>query len=162
ARLWEVALGNPLGGPLTRAGSVVAVAISPDGRRVATPGRDRVARLWDALTGEPVGEALPHDGEGNAGLFSPDSQTLVSGGGDTFALFWLAATGQPLVREGLNKFKLHFGISARSKFGREVGRLFGGGKSLNKFQDDGQRFWGPGRAKPSSLRGGVDAPVFAL
>ena len=40
--------------------ATVAVAVSPDARRVATAGRDNAARLWDAATGEPVGEALPH------------------------------------------------------------------------------------------------------
>ena len=52
-------------------GEILAVAISPDGRLVATAGDDRTIRLWDIATGSPVGEAMQHEAGVFAIAFSP-------------------------------------------------------------------------------------------
>lgn len=53
ARLWEVPVTSVLAG---HTGPVVAVAITPDGRRVATasPADDDTVRVWDAATGKEL------------------------------------------------------------------------------------------------------------
>ena len=42
----------------TRQGSVVSVAVTPDGRRLVSGGADGTLRLWDAQTGQPIGDPL--------------------------------------------------------------------------------------------------------
>jgi len=41
---------------------VLTIAYSPDGKRIASSGLDRVIRLWDAETFEPVGYLSGHTG----------------------------------------------------------------------------------------------------
>lgn len=54
-RLWSVESGELIR-KLDHGGSVTAVAVRPDGKRIASAGLDQVARLWDAEKGELVAE----------------------------------------------------------------------------------------------------------
>lgn len=56
-----------------------SIAVSHDGRRVATGGADGIARLWDALTGRSVGGAMRCNGPVQEMAFSPDGQWLATG-----------------------------------------------------------------------------------
>jgi WD40 repeat protein/serine/threonine protein kinase len=52
-RLWEVATSRPLDlPPIVHAGSVLAVAFSPDGKWVLTGSADATAQLWELVQGE--------------------------------------------------------------------------------------------------------------
>jgi WD40 repeat protein len=73
-------------------GAVVALAITTDGRTMATASEDRTVILWDL--GDPtgprrIGTALTgHDGKVYGVAFSPDGRTLVTTGADTRVILW--------------------------------------------------------------------------
>ena len=77
--LWDAATGRPI--PLELDGSadkVAAVALSPDGKRLAASRRDHAVLLWDLATGRPVALEGPAKHVAFGVRFSPESKRLVS------------------------------------------------------------------------------------
>src|SRR6266566_4263487 len=89
--------GPPLGTTfLTYRGhsaQVLAVAWSPDGKRIASTSVDATVQVWDAITGKNVLVYHGHLGEVLAVAWSPDGKRIVSGGGDHTVQVWDAASG---------------------------------------------------------------------
>jgi WD40 repeat protein/tetratricopeptide (TPR) repeat protein len=81
--------------PHADASSVRCVALSPDGKTVATGGTDTTVRLWDAVTGQLIGSPLRHEGGVSAVIFSPDGRALLTAAGGA-ARVWDRSTGRPL------------------------------------------------------------------
>jgi WD40 repeat protein len=67
---------------------VYAVAFHPDGKRLATGGRDRAVWLWDLERGELVARLPGHTSYIWSLAFSPDGKTLASGSGDFTVRLW--------------------------------------------------------------------------
>jgi WD40 repeat protein len=105
ARLWDLdhldRQPRPLGSEDrdgdtgVKAASLSALAVSPDGRRVATGDTDKVVRVWDVNAPDAAPIDLPHAavaGFGKAGIdavaFTPDGRRLVTGGGDRIVRIW--------------------------------------------------------------------------
>ena len=63
------------------------MAISPDGKVVASGSSDSVVRLWDTKTGTLIAN-LNHDNEIRAVAFSPDGSTLATGSDDKLVQLW--------------------------------------------------------------------------
>ena len=79
---------------------VAFIAYSPDGKVIATAGRDRTGntlQLWDAQTGERQGTLETHvDGDSISSLvYSPDGKTIATAGSqaDNTVELWDAQTG---------------------------------------------------------------------
>jgi WD40 repeat protein len=71
-----------------------AIAFSPDGRMLATPGIDGSVQLWDVRSGKLVRRLEQNVGTAVLSLeFSPDGETLAISGGEPFASLWDVATG---------------------------------------------------------------------
>jgi WD40 repeat protein len=91
-RLWDPATGKELFSDFEgHRSAVAAVAVSPDGKSIATAG-DGV-RLWDGATGKPDRRI---DAKGHVAVvaFSPDGKTLAYGGSDRIVHLWDMTTGK--------------------------------------------------------------------
>ncbi len=91
-------------------GDVMAIAYSPNGKMLASAGRDETVRLWNPKTSENLATLTGHDGLVTGVAFSPDGKTLFSGSGDasvrlwsteTRRQIWAAATPQKLEQDPL-------------------------------------------------------------
>jgi WD40 repeat protein/serine/threonine protein kinase len=60
---------------------VLAVAVSPDGKKILTGCKDGNVRLWDAATGQALGEPLHLHAPVHAVAFSQDGRLLLAGAG---------------------------------------------------------------------------------
>ncbi len=67
---------------------VLSIVFSPDGKQVASAGKDPIIRVWNVAT-RRIDIALAMDkGPTNQIAFSPDGKSLFSGGGDFHARQW--------------------------------------------------------------------------
>jgi WD40 repeat protein len=105
------------------------VAISPDGKLLATGGSD--IRLWDLVTGKQLWAVKGHP-DGVARIaFSPDGKNLASGGwlGDPKVRIWEGATGKPLRELGTSQYGVYFVAYSPD------------GKTLASCMDSGVAIW---------------------
>jgi WD40 repeat protein len=72
------------------------VAISPDGKLLASASADRSIRLWSLPDGQLIKILEGHLKAVGAVCFSPDGKSLASGGFDKTVRLWSLPEGQPL------------------------------------------------------------------
>ncbi|EKF04447.1 kinase domain protein [Tolypothrix sp. PCC 7601] len=77
-------------------GGVYSVAISPDGKTLASGSADSTIKLWNIPRGEPIRTLTGHSGLIYSVAISPDGKTLASGSFDTTIKLWNLATGEQI------------------------------------------------------------------
>jgi WD40 repeat protein len=73
-----------------------ALALSPDGTRVASASEDRTVRLWDAATGAPTQVLRGHTAKVYEVAFAPDGTRVATASADGTVRQWDVATGRPV------------------------------------------------------------------
>jgi WD40 repeat protein len=81
ARLWEFPSLQEKA-RLQHRNSVLTVALSSDGRLLATGSRDGTAHIWSVATGKETARFV-HEDRVNAVAFSPDGRWLATGSADS-------------------------------------------------------------------------------
>src|SRR5262249_21266816 len=95
--VWQREL-HPLRAVMPHDRIILSIALSPNGKILATGYDDGTARLWDAATGLQVGPGMEHQRGGYVAVsFSPNGKVLATRGGeDGIVRLWQTGTGKRL------------------------------------------------------------------
>jgi RNA polymerase sigma factor (sigma-70 family) len=74
--------------------AVFELAFSPDDRRLASVGGDKLVRLWDVATGGEINAVASHRSSVACLAVSPSGDSVITGGYDDAIRRWDAATGR--------------------------------------------------------------------
>lgn len=100
--LWDIETGLPLSSESSTQNGLTSVAVSPDGRLIATGSWDTTIQLWTVsrtrgVTLQPLGPLLTgHTSYVRGVAFSPDSTILASVGDDGTLRLWDVRSRRPL------------------------------------------------------------------
>ncbi len=109
-RIWDIQQGVALGDVDVLKRDCRSVAISEDGRFMATGGGDGTIAIWDISTGSLHGRLKGHGDSVDSLCFSPDGRLLASGASDSSLYVW-----------ALDGMKVLHSLSKHKGFVREVG-----------------------------------------
>jgi WD40 repeat protein/tetratricopeptide (TPR) repeat protein/tRNA A-37 threonylcarbamoyl transferase component Bud32 len=99
-RLWNASTRESVGPVIRHPAFLYTVALSPDGKTVATggmaTGQSFEALFWDRATGRRLPMSLKHTNRVHSIVFSTDGRTILTASEDSTARLWDATTGNEL------------------------------------------------------------------
>jgi WD40 repeat protein/tRNA A-37 threonylcarbamoyl transferase component Bud32 len=93
-KLWDTASGKEVRSLRGHSQRVRCLAFTPDGKQLATAGRDETVRLWDVASGKELIVHRGHTGDIGELAFSPDGQRLASATAQQTIRIWNVRTSQ--------------------------------------------------------------------
>jgi len=93
-KIWEISSGKLISSLKGHIGQVVTMDFSPDGRLLATGGRDKTVKIWEASSGKVIITLRGHIGHVSALDFSPDGKLLASGCSERSVKIWEVFSGK--------------------------------------------------------------------
>jgi WD40 repeat protein/mono/diheme cytochrome c family protein len=96
AVLWDTATNARLASMEGHDDCIYGLAISPDGKTLATSSYDKLIKLWDTASGKEIRTLKDHIDAVYALAFTPDGSRLISASADRAVKVWDPATGQRL------------------------------------------------------------------
>ena len=94
--LWDLERGRVLREFEEHTSAVKALALTPDGRYLATGSDDQTARVWDTVTGRSIRVLRGHTHNVSCVALSADGKRLVTGSWDRTVRVWDVRTGRCL------------------------------------------------------------------
>jgi len=94
-RIWDAANGKDLGKIVGPKEGIIAMALSPDGRRALIAGGNGFACvLYDLETKKEILRLVGHTANVNSLVFSPDGKQILTGSADRTLRLWDATAGR--------------------------------------------------------------------
>jgi WD40 repeat protein/serine/threonine protein kinase len=97
--LWDAATGSEKARLQGHSHVLLSLAISPDGKTLASGGLDRTLRLWDVASGRALRTLRGQPDWTVDAKFSPDGNTLATGSNFKTVRLWEAASPQAIAAE---------------------------------------------------------------
>jgi WD40 repeat protein len=107
---WAFLKRKATGGLFTLQGhtaAVNAVAVSKDGKRLASAGQDGTVKVWNAISGNLLWNLQGHKGAVYHLAFNPNGRRLASSGQDGTVHVWNVETGKPALVFGAHGEPVH-------------------------------------------------------
>ncbi|HAV61502.1 MAG TPA: hypothetical protein DCY13_03955, partial [Verrucomicrobiales bacterium] len=127
-RLFAAESGQPLGGWTAHEDAINALAVTPDGGRLATAGNDKLIKLWELVSQTEIDRYEGHLGPVTGIAFNPEASELLSIGADKQIKLWDVKTGESVV-----------GISGR-RHGMTAAAWSADGKTVVAADEDGRAY----------------------
>ena len=96
-KLWDVATGKNTNTFKGHTRAVISIALSPDGKTLASGSGDKTIKLWDVASGKNTATFNGHTDQVWAVALIPDGKTLASGSRDKTIKLWDVASGKNTV-----------------------------------------------------------------
>ena len=142
--LWDRETAQPVRRFRGHTNEVLAVAISPDGRRGLSGGGDTVVRLWDLEGGDTIREFRGHTEWIFSVAFSPDGRQAYSASGGFFDHGWQDGTDSAIrvwnleTGQEVRKLEGHKGIVWSVAFSPDGRHVLSGGHDMGPILWDAQ------------------------